>query len=97
MIDFSQTDGFEWDEGNIQKNRDKHGVDTRESEEVFVNQPLLIYFDNKHSETESRFYVLGKTNNNRFLFLAFTMRKNRIRIISARDMNKKEKIHYEND
>jgi uncharacterized DUF497 family protein len=95
MIDFSELEGFEWDDGNISKNWLKHEVNTAECEEVFSNSPLLTFPDDAHSRIEIRIYVLGKTNSNRLLFIAFTVRKQNIRVISARDMNKKEKNHYE--
>lgn len=87
--------GFEWDQGNSEKNFTKHNVLSLECEQVFFNKPLLMHEDIKHSEPEQRFYVLGKTDNDRNLFIAFTLRKHRIRVISARDMNKKERGIYE--
>ncbi len=86
---------FDWDLGNSNKNLIKHKVTIQESEEVFFNQPLVIAEDLKHSSGEDRFYGLGKTNAGRKLFLVFTIRKNQIRIISIRDMNKKETKVYE--
>lgn len=86
---------FEWDAGNTNKNLEKHLVTNQEAEEVFINEPLVVITDVKHSTTESRFQALGKTNKNRLLFLSFTIRNNKIRIISIRDMNKKEKKEYE--
>jgi len=87
--------GFEWDEGNRNKNREKHGVTTEECEQVFFNQPLLVGIDYKHSNKESRFFVLGKTDFERKLFVVFTVRSNKIRVISARDMSRKERKIYE--
>lgn len=86
---------FDWDEGNKNKNWLKHKVKDKESEEVFFNKPLLVNFDKKHSNKEKRFQALGKTNKNRKLFIAFTFRNQKIRIISARDQNKKERRQYE--
>jgi len=86
---------FEWDSGNINKNFNKHQVTNQEAEEIFFNEPLIVAEDQKHSTQESRFQSLGKTNKNRKLFLSFTIRLNKIRIISIRDMNKKEKKIYE--
>ncbi len=85
---------FEWDKGNIDKNFVKHGVTNKEAEEIFNNQPLISE-DVKHSKREIRFQALGKTDKKRLLFLSFTVRYDRIRIISARDMNKKEVSRYE--
>jgi len=87
--------GFEWDQHNIEKNWEKHNVTPLECEQIFFNQPLIIADDTKHSQAEQRFYVLGITDLSRKLFVVFTIRKKKIRIISARDMNKKEKRSYE--
>jgi uncharacterized protein len=87
--------GFDWDEANIDKNWSNHQVLPGESEQIFFNEPLLLYDDTKHSHTESRYYVLGKTDAGRKLFVAFTIRKNLIRVISARDMSRKESKIYE--
>ena len=95
VLDFDHLIGFDWDEGNKQKNWEKHQVDFRECEEVFFNQPLLIKEDSKHSSQEKRFYVLGRSDIGRTLFLVITLRNNKIRVISARDQSKKERKIYE--
>ena len=88
--------GFEWDEGNAEKNWIRHQVTRNECEQVFFNEPLIVADDIKHSKYEKRWYLLGRTDSYRLLFIVFTIRKNLIRIISARDMNKKEReIYYE--
>jgi uncharacterized DUF497 family protein len=94
MIDLNNIDGFEWDEGNRTKNWIKHQVSTSECEELFFNLPLLFANDAQHSQEEKRFYVLGQTNAERRLFISFTIRKNKIRVISARDMSRKERQIY---
>lgn len=86
---------FEWDKGNLSKNFKKHNVRNQEAEEIFVNEPLIVLEDAKHSQKEIRFHALGVTGKKRKLFLSFTIRKDKIRIISARDMNKKEEVTYE--
>lgn len=86
--------GFEWDKGNITKNWEKQKITHVECEEVFFNSPLLLKEDIKHSESENRYYALGKTNTDRLLFVVFTIRNNRIRVISARDMSRKERRQY---
>ena len=91
----NNVDGFEWDKGNINKNQIKHNVRVFECEEIFFNKSLLIFSDEKHSRAENRYYVLGQTDLNRRLFMVFTIRKNKIRIISARDMSRKERKIYE--
>jgi uncharacterized DUF497 family protein len=96
MTDLSKVIGFEWDEGNAWKN-EKHGVSMAEAEQVFFNSPLLTLSDAKHSETEPRFHALGKTNEGRQLHIVFTLRDadQRIRVISARNMHRKERAIYE--
>ena len=83
--------GFEWDDDNSEKNWLLHEVSDGECEEVFFNQPLLVAADARHSRHESRHFVLGRTDADRWLFVAFTIRRNRIRVISARDMNQRER------
>ena len=92
---FEKCTGFDWDLGKQDKNREKHGVSHQECEEVFFNELLLIYEDIKHSHIEERLYLLGQTDEGRRLFLAFTIRKMLFRVISARDMSKKEHTIYD--
>jgi uncharacterized DUF497 family protein len=87
-------EGFEWDQGNIEKNWLSHAVTPQEAEQVFFNRPLMVAHDKAHSQVEKRYFVLGQTDRNRLLFIAFTVRKRRIRVISARDMNRKERKVY---
>lgn len=86
---------FEWDEGNRDKNQVKHGVPYQEIEEVFFNLPVVVSPDSRHSMKESRYLVLGQTDRRRKLSIIFTLRKNKIRVISARPMNQKERKFYE--
>jgi len=86
-------EGFEWDEANRSKNAIRHGVEWWECEQVFFNIPLVINDDVFHGD-EERFVCLGKTDAGRRLFLAFTVRGELIRIISARDMTKGERGIY---
>ena len=97
MIDISNLTGFDWDESNREKNWEKHGVLAGECEEVFFNMPLLLQPDPLHSRKESRYFVLGHTSAGRRLFIAFTVREEKIRVISARDMSKKERKIYEQE
>lgn len=83
--------GFEWDKGNSIKNWIRHQVTRSECEQVFFNEPKIINEDKKHSQLEKRFYLLGITDRKRFLFLVFVLREKLIRVISARDMSKKER------
>jgi uncharacterized protein len=94
-IDLSQCVGFQWDEGNSRKNWDKHRVTGSECEQLFFNQPLLIKDDISHSKLEPRYFGLGKTDADRRLFVVFTVRESLIRVISARDMSRRERRVYE--
>ncbi len=86
--------GFEWDEANRNKNWIKHRVSWQECEEIFFNYPVYSEPDELHSQAEERFFALGKTNASRLLVVVFTKRSSAIRVISARDMNKKERTMY---
>ena len=88
--------GFQWDEGNLDKNWILHQVTNSECEEIFFNVPLILATDTRHSLTEQRYYALGRTDANRWLFIAFTIREQLIRVISARDMNERETRKYAN-
>ncbi len=95
VTDLDKIEGFEWDEGNKEKNFRKHGITNKECEEVLDNEPILISLDKAHSsDEEMRYQVLGKTDPGKKLFLSFTIRNNKIRIISARDMSKTERRIY---
>ncbi|MGA2296294.1 MAG: BrnT family toxin [FCB group bacterium] len=95
MLIFDCT-GFDWDESNFLKNWKKHKVSQAECEEIFFNENFLVKDDEIHSIEEKRYYALGSTAEGRELFTVFTVRENKIRIISARDMSKKERtIYYE--
>ncbi len=97
MTDWTQTTGFEWDHGNSRKNETKHDVSRSEAEQIFFNQPILVLEDPKHSQKESRYHALGITDMARLLHITFTLRGSGslIRIISARDMHRKERKFYE--
>jgi uncharacterized protein len=97
MIDLAKISGFEWDRGNARKSEDKHGVSMAEAEQVFFNAPLLLVQDVAHSQTEQRIHALGKSDDGRALHITFTLRGNSrlIRVISARDMHRKERMIYD--
>ena len=96
MLDFTQIAGFEWDAGNERKN-DKHGVTMMETEQVFFNAPLLLLEDAAHSQNELRIHALGVSDAARALHITFTLRQSGqlIRVISARDMHRKERAIYD--
>lgn len=97
MIDLNAVVGFEWDAGNARKNSEKHDVSQSETEQVFFNSPLLMLLDEKHSKREIRYHALGKTDSGRPLHITFTLRSDNtlIRVISARDMHRRERTVYE--
>lgn len=97
MMNWERISGFDWDSGNARKNADKHDVSQAEAEQVFFNEPLLVVPDHKHSAEERRIHGLGRTDDGRRLHVTFTLRhdETRIRVISARDMNRKERSYYD--
>jgi len=98
MIDFAAAEGFDWDDGNARKSLDKHSVTQAEAEQVFAGEPLLAE-DFRHSQSEVRYQALGETVEGRRLHVTFTLRHGgkKIRVISARDMNRKERATYEQE
>jgi uncharacterized DUF497 family protein len=86
--------GFEWDEGNAHKNWERHRITPEEAEDVFFNEPLVVRSDVRHSRQEKRYYALGQTGSGRCLFVSFTIRRSLMRVISVRDMNRKERDAY---
>lgn len=92
---FKDLAGFDWNQSNKDKNFIKHQVYYKECEEVFFNKPLTFFQDEKHSTKEKRLGVYGQTNKQRLITIIFTIRNNKIRVISARHQNKKERKQYE--
>jgi uncharacterized DUF497 family protein len=87
--------GFEWDDANVTKNWERHRVSSQEAEDVFFHDPFVLRSDPVHSKRERRYRALGKTAQDRRLFVAFTVRGTLIRVISVRDMSRKEVEEYQ--
>lgn len=92
-MNFPDILSFEWDEGNIHKSRLKHGVESGESEEVFYDKPVF-FSDESNSQSEDRYVAYGFTTKMRYLTIIFTLRNEKIRVISSRDQGRKEKSEY---
>jgi len=100
MIAWDRISGFDWDGSNAaKKSTDKHDVSQGEAEQVFFNEPLLIAVDVKHSTAEPHIHALGHTDDGRLLHITFTLRtgETKIRVISARDISRREKRYYEQE
>jgi uncharacterized DUF497 family protein len=97
VIAFDLIIGFEWDDGNSRKSVDRHGVSQAEAEQVFFAEPLIVADDLRHSRGEPRYHALGRTAEGRLLQATFTLRGGGtlLRVISARDMSRKERKVYE--
>lgn len=95
MVDLEGVEGFDWDEGNIAKSLVKHHITPEQSEEVFLDPNLVTLDDPEHSSTETRFLTIGKSREGKLLSVVFTLRRHRIRIISARRASHKEQKLYE--
>lgn len=91
----AQATGFEWNAGNLEKNWHKHQVSAAECEQVFFNKPLVAAPDVAYSQQEVRVFALGQTDLGRLMFVVFTVRGTLIRVISARNMSRKERKVYE--
>jgi len=99
MIELSLIVGFDWDAGNSLKSTEKHTVSQAEAEQIFTDDRLLIVDDVKHSQSKARYHAQGRTIAGRLLHVTFTLRSNQalIRVISARDANRKERDLYEQE
>ena len=86
---------FQWDKGNIEKNLVKHGISNQVIEEAFLDEKKILYDDVFHSEGEERFILIGKSRTERLVYIVFTIRGLMIRVISARDLSRKEHLFYE--
>lgn len=92
---FKEPVEFEWDQGNKDKNFLKHQVTDEECEEVFFDTKKRVLKDVLHSDYEARYVLIGQTKKQRILFVVFTTRNRKIRVISARNLNKRERDLYE--
>ncbi|MGJ7457798.1 BrnT family toxin [Halomonas sp. MA07-2] len=97
MINWARVIGFDWDEGNSRKSKEKHSVSQSEAESIFFNEPILVLEDAKHSQSEARFHALSETDDAQPLHITFTLREDGtlIRVIFARVMHRKERAIYE--
>ena len=96
MLALSQITGFDWDDGNRFKSVHKHSVTQNEAEQTFADVRLLVAEDARHSQHEARFHAIGRTSDGTLLHVTFTLRGTgtKIRVISARDANRKERAQY---
>jgi uncharacterized DUF497 family protein len=92
---FEGLTGFEWDAGNADKVLERHGVSPAECEQVFVNRPVLVTGDARHSTREVRYYAFGFTDQARHLTIVFTLRGRCVRVVSARPMSRRERSIYD--
>ena len=91
---FAQIKGFEWDQGNSEKNWRRHQVTRAEAEQVFLNRPLIVAESPKRIQGEPRYFALGRTDAGRHLTVVFTLRGTLLRVISARTMSRRERRRY---
>jgi uncharacterized DUF497 family protein len=94
VFDLRQIAGFDWDEGNFQKSEIKHGISVPEAEQLFLNAPEVMA-DEKHSGAEKRWLAFGRTDERKLIACAFTVRGDRIRVVSVRPMSRHERKWYE--
>jgi hypothetical protein len=94
MLTLGKHKAFEWDKGNVDKSYQKHGITPNETEEAFLDEKAIFLEDIRHSKKEERHLLIGKTAEEKLLLVVFTLRHKKIRIISARKANRKEKNKY---
>ena len=97
IVDIPQPVVFDWDEANKNKIWFKHKISTEECEEAFAAKYIFSQPDELHSGTEERNILISKTKKARVLFIVYTLRKNKVRVVSARDMHKREQSFYEKE
>jgi uncharacterized DUF497 family protein len=90
----AQAVGFDWEAGNAPKVAGRHGVESGECEQAFFQVPFVVSHDAAHSALEHRWRALGQTAAGRRVFVVFTLRGSLIRVLGARDMNRKERAQY---
>ena len=91
---FESLEGFQWDEGNSEKTWVRHEVSQGECEQLFLNRPTVVTFDEDHSKLEPRFVALGHADSGRQLTVVFTIRGSSLRVISGRPMSRRERGIY---
>ncbi|MFT5042490.1 MAG: uncharacterized DUF497 family protein [Hyphomicrobiaceae bacterium] len=87
-------EGFEWDEANVSHIAERHDVRAVECEQALLNRPLVVADDRAHSQNESRYYALGRTDDGRHLFVVMTVKGSFLRVVTARDMSRRERKEY---
>ena len=88
---------FEWDEGKAKSNIAKHDVSFDEATSVFDDPLFLTFADPEHSIQERRFVIMGESARGRLLVVSYTERAGSTRLISARQVTRKERKAYESD
>jgi uncharacterized protein len=91
-----QDEEFEWDDAKAASNRADHGITFEMARETFKDAFAVEWVDNRHDDNEERFGLLGMVEH-RLLFVSYTLRGERIRIISARKAEPHERRRYHNE
>ena len=85
---------FEWDKNNIEHIKERHRIEPYECEQVFFDVSFSIKPDIKHSQQEQRYIILGRNKSGKILIVVFTIRKDKIRVITARPADERERRIY---
>jgi len=86
---------FDWDPSKAQRNLERHGVSFPEAATVFADVLGWTFFDPDHSRDEDRFLTIGTSNTGRLLIVSHTEEDDLVRIISAREVTRRERRDYE--
>lgn len=86
---------FEWDGNKAEANLSKHGVSFDEAKTVFDDPLYIDFYDPDYSDEENRYIIIGESQQRRLLIVSYTERNHKIRLISAREVTKREREDYE--
>jgi uncharacterized DUF497 family protein len=86
---------FDWDKTKAKLNIQKHGISFEEAKEIWNDEFAAFLHDPDHSIIEERFLMIGYSQKNNLLFVSFTERNQKIRLVSARKATKSERIKHE--
>ena len=86
---------FDWDGDKAEANLSKHGISFDEAKTVFDDPLYIDFYDPDYSDEEHRYIIIGESQQHRLLIVSYTERDHKIRLISAREVTKREREDYE--
>ena len=86
---------FEWEKNKAEANFSKHGVSFNEAKTIFADPLYIDFYDPDHSDDEDRYIIIGESKRRRLLMVSYTEREHKTRLISAREVTRREREYYE--